>query len=351
MINYLYVHVNNDYSGSSYAMKAIIESHELKSFCLATDFNSDGFLKSNNYANKISIPYTFMGKGIKTIFQILRYSFLGIFKILFFAKIGRVDVIYINTIHPWIAGLIGWLFNKKVIYHVHEYYINPSILVKFYLWVMIKTANEIVFVSEFTKEKYIQKYPKLKKIDSFVKFTPVRFETLGFKDLNITTKFDGPIILIASPKIYKGVEVFVKLAKQMPNKLFKLYLNGDYFFNYQLPKNLEIFIKYNDLKNALREASICLNLTQKNLAQETFGLTIWESLTQGTPVIVPDVGGPLEIIDSSCGISCDTSDIKKVINGLSKILENKSIYSKYCHAALKRSIFLGQINNILKISL
>ena len=316
---------------------------------MVTDFKSDGFLKSNDYKNTISVPYTFKGKGIKTIFQILRYSFLSSFKMVFSANLSRIDVIYVNTILPWTAALIGRLFNKKVIYHVHEYYVNPSLLIKFYLWIMTRTADELIFVSLFTKEKYLKEYPDLKKINSSIKFTPVRFETLNFKDLNVTVKFNGPIVLVCAPKIYKGVEVFVKLAEQTPSKLFKLYLNGNYFFNYQLPKNLEVFINHTDIKTALIEACICLNLTQKNLIQETFGLTIWESLTQGTPVIVPDVGGPLEIIDSNCGISCDTRDIKQVINGVSKILEDKSIYSKYCQAALNRSISLGQINNILKI--
>lgn len=349
-MRYLYVHINNDYSGASYAMKAIIESHGLNNFTLMTDFQSDGFLKKEISNDIISINYSFKGRGLGTIYQLFRYALISLFKLLYTPIIRKTNVFYINAISPWTTAVVGRIFNKKVIYHIHEYYVNPSFHIKFYIWIMSLTANELIFVSNFTKEKYLKKYPKLKKIDYCVKFTPVRFETLDFKDLNITTKFNGPIVLVCAPKIYKGVEVFVKLAEQTPSKLFKLYLNGNYFFNYQLPKNLEVFIKHTDIKTALIEACICLNLTQKNLIQETFGLTIWESLTQGTPVIVPDLGGPLEIIDSNCGISCDTRDIKQVINGVSKILEDKSIYSKYCQAALNRSISLGQINNILKIN-
>ena len=46
----------------------------------------------------------------------------------------------------------------------------------------------------------------------------------------------------------------------------------------------------------------------------------------GNPVIVPDIGGPLEIIDNDCGISCDTRDIEQVINGISKILQDELNY-------------------------
>lgn len=350
MTNYLYVHINNDYSGSTYAMKAIIETHGLKSFYLITDFKSDGFLKSNDYKNTINVPYTFMGKGIKTILQILRYSFLSSFKIVFSSNLSRTDVIYVNTILPCIAAIIGRLFNKKVIYHVHEYYLNPSLLVKFYLWIMTRTADELIFVSNFTKEKYLKKFPKLKKIDCCVKFTPVRFETLDFKDLNVTVKFNGPLILICSPKKYKGVEVFLQLAKTFPNKTFELYLSGEYSFKSSLPINLRVLIKHQDIRSVLKKASICLNLSQQPDWVETFGLTIWEGLTQGTPVIVPDVGGPLEIIDSTCGISCDTRDINQVIDAISKILDNKSKYSDYCQGAINRSKILSNLNKLTKIN-
>lgn len=349
MINYLYVHINNDYSGSTYAMKAIINAHDLRSFYLITDFKSDGFLKSNDYKKKISVPYTFKGKGIKTIFQILRYSFLSSFKILFSANLFKTDVVYVNTILPWTAALIGWVFKKKVIYHVHEYYENPSMLVKFYLWIMTRTADELIFVSDFTKEKYLLKYPKIHNIKSCVRFTPVRFETLNLEDLNTTLKFNGSIILICSPKKYKGVEVFVKLAETFANKSFELYLSGDYFFKSELPINLKVFIKHRDIKSSLRKASICVNLSQKPDWIETFGLTVWEALTQGTPVIVPNIGGVLEIIDETCGISCDTRNLDDIIEAVKKIIGDQAIYSDYSKSAVKRSIILNSLNKIKKL--
>lgn len=349
-MRYLYVHINNDYSGASYAMKAIIESHGLNNFTLMTDFQSDGFLKKEISKDIISINYSFKGKGLGTIYQLFRYVLISLFKLLYTPIIRKTNVFYINAISPWTTAIVGWIFNKKVIYHIHEYYVNPSFHIKFYIWIMSLTANELIFVSNFTKEKYLKEYPKLKKINSSIKFTPVRFETLNFEDLNVTVKFKGPIVLICSPKKYKGVEVFLELAKIFPNKTFELYLSGEYSFKSSLPINLRVLIKHQDIRSVLKKASICLNLSQQPDWVETFGLTIWEGLTQGTPVIVPDIGGPLEIVDKVCGISCDTRDIKQVINGVSKILEDKSIYSKYCQAALNRSISLGQINNILKIN-
>ena len=349
-MSYLYVHINNDYSGASYAMKAIIESHGLNNFTLMTDFRSDGFLKKEISNDIINISYSFKGKGIATIYQLFRYALLSSFNLLRTQTIRKTNVFYINAISPWTTAIIGWIFNKKVIYHIHEYYINPSFHIKFYIWIMSLTANELIFVSNFTKEKYLEKYPKLKSINSSIKFTPVRFETLNFEDLNVNEKFKGPILLVCSPKRYKGVEIFLELANTIPNKTFELYLSGEYSFKSSLPKNFRVFINNQNIRSALKKASICLNLSQQPYWVETFGLTIWEALTQGTPVIVPDVGGPLEIVEESCGIYCDTRDTKQVIDGIFKILENKSKYSKYCRAALNRSISLDKMNKILKIN-
>ena len=43
MMKYLYVHINNDFSGSTYAMKAIIDRHQLKDYFLMTDFKRMAF--------------------------------------------------------------------------------------------------------------------------------------------------------------------------------------------------------------------------------------------------------------------------------------------------------------------
>lgn len=349
-MRYLYVHINNDFSGASYAMKAIIESHGLKDFTLMTDFKSDGFLKKINYDDRINISYTFKGKGILTIYQIFRYAIVSSFRLINSSIVRKTNFFYINTIHPWTTALIGWILRKKVIYHIHEYYANPYFHVKFYIWIMSFTASELIFVSNFTKEKYLNEYPNLKKIKYSIQFTPVQFKTINFSDLNIEDKFKGPILLICSPRKYKGIDIFFSLAKKIKNREFKLFINNKHNFNSPTPVNLEVLVKSKNIENALKKASLCLNLSQKPDWIETFGLTVWESLTQGTPVIVPDIGGPLEIIDDFCGISCDTRNIESVIFSINKILSNFNTYREFSKSSLKRSLFLKNLNGIPKLN-
>ena len=349
MMKYLYVHINNDFSGSTYAMKAIIDRHQLKDYFLMTDFNKDGFLEGHNSKTFLNVPYSFLGRGIKTIIQIIRYSLLSTFTLLKLFFNSKIDVVYVNTILPWTSSLIGKLFGKKIIYHVHEFYVQPSILVKFYLWIMKITADEIVYVSEYTKNSYVEYNHDFLKICHSIQFTPVRFSNVNFEDINISNKFSGPIVMVSAAKKYKGVEIFLSLSKKYPDKSFKLYINDKYKFSNNVPSNLKVFIKYPDIQNALSNASICLNLSQQPDWVETFGLTIWEALTQGTPVIVPDIGGPLEIIDNKCGISCDTRDINTVSKAIEKILCNESIYIEYSKSSILRSISLENKNRIVKV--
>jgi len=345
-MKYLYVHINNDFSGSTYAMKAIIESHQLKNYFLMTNFKEDGFLEGKDSQVFINVPYSFLGKGLKTIFQIIRYSFLSTLKLLKLFFNSKIDVVYVNTILPWTSSLLGKVFGKKIIYHVHEFYVNPSILVKFYLFIMKLTADEIVYVSDFTKNSYFIYDNDFLKINHFIQFTPVRFSNVNFDDINYSVKFSGPIVMVSAAKKYKGVELFLSLSKKYPDKSFKLYINDKYDFNEDLPSNFEVFVKHCDIQRELFKASVCLNLSQQPDWVETFGLTIWEALTQGTPVIVPDVGGPLEIIDNKCGIFCDVRELNQVSKSIDVILANLENYSKYSKYSLSRSRFLKDKNKI-----
>ena len=345
----IYFHINNDYSGSSYAMKAIIKCHNLNSFYLFSSFDNDGFLNKIDYKNAINIPYRFMGKNIFTIFHILRCIIYSLYNLFFSINFRKVEVVYINTILPFYAAIFGSLFNKKVIYHIHEYYESPSLLSKFYIFIMKHFADKLVFVSNFSRNKYLMRYPILKKINNSVEYTPVQFETINFNKNNLEQKFNGPIVMLCSPKKYKGIYNFIALAKIFEKRLFKLYLSQEYSFDFKLPKNIQIFVKYKDIENALFCASICLNLSQKPDWIETFGLTIWESLSQGTPVVVPNIGGPLEIIDEFCGVSCDTTNNEETLKAINKIIDNKSIYSKFSKKSIERSNYLNEMYKIKKI--
>lgn len=340
MKSVLYVHINNDFSGASYAMKAIIDEHRVCRWKLMTSYRNIGFLTDIEEQNIIDIPYKFAGRNLNTIFHLLRYwivsSYYG------FKLIGSndIDIVYLNAISPWNMAIIGRIFNKKVIYHVHEFYEKPNILVAFYLFIMNRSADNVVFVSKDLYNRYKIICTKSLMSNAKVEYTPIRYRTLTEEEVNPDIKFNGHIMMVCSPRAYKGVELFRDLAENMPNKTFRLYLSGEYIFHKPIPSNLLLSFGKSNLRSDYASASIVLNLSQYPQWIETFGLTLWEGLSQGTPVIGPDKGGTTEIITNECGRLVDTTNLLKVKNAVNLILASKQNYVQWVFAALKQSRIL-----------
>ena len=61
--------------------------------------------------------------------------------------------------------------------------------------------------------------------------------------------------------------------------------------------NLKVYARQKDVVPFYREASVVLNLSNKEQFIETFGLTALEAMVFGLPVIVPTVGGIAEMVE------------------------------------------------------
>jgi len=336
----LYVQINNDYSGSSYALKSIIESHNVAKKVLMTSYESQGFLTDCEVSESIDIPYKFKGMSLATICDLFRNWSKGAKAFIREHKQNPFDIVYLNAISPWHIAIPAKILGVKVIYHVHEFYAKPNFLIKFYLYVMRITANKLIYVSEFCRSQYSLLNAARKGIGEEIQFTPIRYKTREENDLDVTQKLNGPIIMICSPKKYKGVEKFMDLARVLPNRKFKLFISQRYEFKTDLPRNVEILLGKTELQQELFDASLLLNLSQSPDWIETFGLTIWESLSQGTPVIVPDIGGPVEIVNVSCGKSVDVRNIELVVSAINEIFVDYGRYSAFCSESLKQSQYL-----------
>lgn len=336
----LYVQINNDFSGSSYALRSIINSHENSEKILMTSLSSEGFLTETNVARSVDIPYRFKGKSISTIGFLIRNWIKGAVAFVRLHSKTPIDIVYLNTISPWHISLPAKLLGIKVIYHVHEFYCSPNILIRFYMYLMKHTADKLIYVSEFCKTQYSFLNASKKGIDEDIQYTPIRYVTRMKLDRSISKKLKGAIILICSPKKYKGVENFIELAIAMPMRTFKLFLSQPIDFQVIVPSNVEVVVAKTDLQQELCDASILLNLSQYPDWIETFGLTIWESLSQGTPVIVPDIGGPLEIVNSECGRIVDVRNKELVLEAIEEILMDKKRYAAFCEQALEQSKYL-----------
>jgi glycosyltransferase involved in cell wall biosynthesis len=216
-------------------------------------------------------------------------------------------VIYINTLLPFGAAIMGKLLGKPVIYHIHETSIRPKLFKQFLRWIVNKTASKIIFVSKILKDKEMFKNKKQDVV--YNALSKSFLEQAIVNNYNpIDEKGIFNIYMIASLKAYKGVNEFVEIAQKCLNNnalKFVLVLNAnqieidEYFKNIVLPNNINILPTQKYLHLHYKKASLLLNLSRVDQWVETFGLTILEAMAYGIPVIVPPVGGPSEIVTNN----------------------------------------------------
>lgn len=102
--------------------------------------------------------------------------------------------------------------------------------------------------------------------------------------------------------------------------------------------NLQIVSRQNDVAPFYNEASIVLNLSDKQRFVETFGLTALEALSAGLPVIIPTEGGIAEMVeDGANGYKIDVQELEKIRNHITTLLSDRECYLHLADKALEYS--------------
>ena len=112
-----------------------------------------------------------------------------------------------------------------------------------------------------------------------------------------------------------------------------------------LPSNITVFPRQEDVARFYNTASLVLNLSDKNLFIETFGLTALEAMSAALPVIVPTVGGIAEFVDDGVnGYKIDVHNIDKIVDTIKYLFYDKEQYLLLAGNALKISEKINNIN-------
>lgn len=340
----VFVHLLNDYSGSPNVLCNVIDVlvENNKDFSLITSKGSGGFL--DKYKNKtMYFKYRRNNNKMLTLFS---YFFSQVSIFLKIYKMKGDFILYVNTILPFGAALAGFLCRKKVYYHVHETNVNPKILDFFLKKIMIFTASRIVYVSEFLRKHYNMDNDKSLVI--YNSLTSLFSESIDNKKSNSFFK----VLMICSLKTYKGINEFLDVAEkciECKDMKFTLVLNADkneiddFFFRRNIPSNVEIFSKHNDVRKFYVESNLILNLTKTSDCIETFGLSVLEGMHFGLPAIVPPIGGPAEIVRNNIdGFWCDSKNINELTFLIKKIYNDDFLYSQLSCNAKDRSNFFSR---------
>ncbi len=349
-------HLYNDNSGSPIVLKMVLSGLIQKGYQIELITSSGGVL--DILETKIRLhkyKYHFSNNPILTI---IKYIWIQLYTFLFaFQYCFQKDVVfYINTLLPLGPALAGRIMGKKVVYHYHE---DASVKGKFYQilaqW-MQWIANDIICVSHY-QSLYLTAKNKIKVIPNSL--TPEFTERCCVDEKAQTNK---TILMLSSLKEYKGTKEFIKLANDLQDYNFIIVINDtssnikQYLStNHLIPSsNLEIIDRQTDVVPFYKRSSIVLNLSNKKLFVETFGMTILEAMTFGLPVIVPTIGGVAELVENGAnGYKIDVQDLDKIKEKIKMVLSDEILYRKLSDNAKRISekysyqYMIDEIENIL----
>lgn len=322
-------HLLNDNSGSPKILRQVLPIWDKNGYevHLYTSYNQIGFLTDIPNVNYHRGWYIFSSNPILRLFFYTCSQLLLVFKM--YRKINASDTIYINTVLPFGAAIIGKLKGCRIIYHIHETSIHPKILHWFLFKIVLKTAIEVINVS-----KYVADSHRISSVKNHLVFNSIDSSFLEIAN-SVDKQFNGKnVLMICSLKKYKGIFEFITLAEMNIDFNFKLVLNASmkeinqYFKETTIPSNLTLVDAQKNVHPFYRWADVILNLSIPELWVETFGLTIIEGMAYGLPAIVPQIGGITEVIEEDVsGYKLDSRTVEQVSQKLNSILKSKEHYN------------------------
>lgn len=350
----LFAHLLNNFTGSpkvlSVLLRELADDNNIKISLLTS--KTDGVLSGIPNVEYHDNFYRWQGNKILRILQFC----LSQTRNFFFALFADYDILYMNTVVPFGSALAAKLRGKKIIYHVHEVYINPGFVKRLYSKVMKKCATKTICVSKYVLENIDFK-------NSVVVYNPIECSTVPENlDEYLKHKLDRKMIFMpTSLKEYKGVFQFVELARKNPGYNFVLLCSTElsemqkFFENIELSENLTLVGKQKSLEKFYREAEVTMNLSLYDKFIETFGLTVLESFDALVPAIAPSYGGPKEIIENGKnGFLIDPYNLDEVSDCIKRIMSSFEVYKAFALKAKQRSKyfsmvkFLNEIKSVIK---
>lgn len=334
-------HLFNDYSGSPKVLKMVLEGMLRKGYRIDLVSSKGGVLDellSYENLHKHTYPYRFSNNPVMTMLRycaVQVYTFLLAFRWLFPKNV----VFYINTLLPVSPALTGRLMGKRVVYHYHENAFVKGAFYKTLAFFMQKLAHEIICVSAY-QASFLQRKKGVTVIPNAL---PQEF--VGRLKPDKEAAFEQKrVLMLGSLKLYKSPLEFISLAKQLPQFTFELVVNDtqeniNLFITEQkinISKNLTIYPRQNDVVPFYNRASLVLNLSNKNMFIETFGLTALEAMSAGLPVIVPTEGGIAEMVEDGVnGYKIDVQNLNSIAECIDHMLSNRELYTKLSDNALR----------------
>lgn len=289
--------------------------------------------KSSNRDKKwaSSVKSTYKIKYLKGIKINNEYTIdLNILKYVFSKKYDKVIMGCCNSLSQIIAILCMRLFRKKYILNLDgEYFLDGNTIKKKIKRFLIKGADKYLIAGE--KAAYnLSKYIPKEEIYTYY------FSSLTCKELEEHAKFvnqniTNKILVVGQYFDYKGLDIALNVAKNMPDKTFEFIGMGNRSDLFKKlvkeigAKNVEIipFLSKEKLEQEYKTCKMLL-LPSRN---ECWGLVINEAASFGTPIVASKgAGAAVEFLESKfSNFLCEPNNPKDLKLKIDKIYNNKNI--------------------------
>lgn len=342
----IFIHSLNNYTGSPNILALVIRGLIQRGFEAEVMTSSgDGFL-SNIVGIKYSYTfYHWCDSPLKTMILLL-VSQMEMFMRCCFGS--RDHLYYINTIIPFGAVIACWLTRKKYIIHVHENMRQRKPLYLFLKGVYLLCNQKSIFVSDYLAKQAMN----CKDGVVIANALPDSFFKIASQQ-----KCQGKnVLMVSSLRRFKGIYEFAELARLLPQYSFELVLSAKRdeveCFKTKIGEitNLTVYDSQTNIHLFYQRAAILLQLSNPNDWIETFGLTILEAMAYGIPAIVPNAGGPAELVENGVnGYTVNPLDLSAVRSNVETLMSDKELYRQFSERAKKKSEQYTQTKMITQI--
>lgn len=184
------------------------------------------------------------------------------------------------------------------------------------------------WLADLVKQSFLKGYP-VKVINNGIDLSVFKPTESDFREKNNLKNKKIVLGVAFGWGRRKGLDVFIELAKKLPDSFQIVLVGTDDVVDSLLPSNV-ISIHRTQNQHELAEIYSAADVFVNPTREEVLGLVNVESLACGTPVITFRTGGSPECIDETCGSVVDCDDVDAMEIEIRRICEKKPYSKEAC---------------------